>query len=144
MTDAEIRDSLPERDADYLLPKMAAGAATVTRIGTEIHVLFKNYQFPAGLYVPAQADLLVRLIPPYPNASPDMFWTSPTLRRSDGQMPQGCEVMQVPAPGGHEAFYDGVNWQRWSRHPDQGQWRKDIDGLRSYMGSIKMELQRGR
>lgn len=144
MTDAEIRDSFLERDATYLLPRMAEGKLSVTRVGSEFHVVFKGYQFPDGLYTPVTADLLVRLLPGYPNASPDMFWTTPVVRKADGAMPQNSEHMEVPAPEGYKTVYNDVAWQRWSRHPVPGHWRKDIDGLRSYMGSIKMELQKSR
>src|SRR5262245_55035919 len=145
MSEDELREALPERDVDFLLEKGWPASITVTRVGAEIHVVFKDYTFPNGAYIPNSSDLLVRLIPPYPNENPDMFWTLTQVSLAKGGRPAQTEVMQVPAPSGHEQAYANVNWQRWSRHfNDKGLWRPGVDGLRTYMASIRLELERGR
>ena len=145
MTENELKDLLPEQDVDFLLDKGWPEKIAVSRVGPEIHVAFRPYVFPEGRYAPQAADLLVRLIPPYPNENPDMFWTLPVVLLPNGQRPVQTEVMQIPSPTGFEAAYSGTQWQRWSRHfGDTALWRPGVDGLRTYMTSIRLELERGR
>jgi hypothetical protein len=137
MTEDDLRDSLPERDVEFLLEKGWPDTIETIRVGSEIQVVFKNYQLPAA-YVPEQTNLLVRLVPPYPNENPDMFWTLPHVRLLSGAWPVNSAELQV-------VQNDNVQWQRWSRHfGDKAQWRPGADGLRTYMASIRVEVDKAR
>jgi hypothetical protein len=145
MNEDELRELLPARDVEFLIEKGWPDRIDVSRVGPEIHVRFKSYVLPSGRYNPSAADLLVRLIPPYPNENPDMFWTWPQVKLANGRIPDRAEVMQVPVPSGLEQAYQNANWQRWSRHfNDKSSWRPGIDGLRTYTASIRLELERAR
>jgi hypothetical protein len=122
---------LPELDRDYLTDK--ALEVTVARQGSDLYLIIHNFELPA-VYNPQIADLLIILPAGYPNANPDMFWTRPDIRLTNGSWPQAADV--------HEQRGDG-SWQRWSRHFPSGQWRPGIDNVRTYLAAIKIELQRG-
>ncbi len=145
MTEEALEDLLPQSDVEYLREKELLDSVVVSRVGEETHVIFKHYALPDEHYSPSTTDLLVKLIPPYPNGNPDMFWTLPHVRLKNGAVPAQSEVKQVPAPSGFEKVYNNAEWQRWSRHfNDSGLWRPGIDGLRTYMASIRVELAKGR
>jgi hypothetical protein len=145
MTEEELYDLLPAGDVEYLVEKELLSSIVVNRVGQEIHVVFSSYQMPDGNYTPSVTNLLVKLLPPYPNSNPDMFWTFPHIRLKNGALPDRANLMQVPAPSGFEMLYDNVEWQRWSRHYQQSNlWRPGIDGLQTYMASIRIELAKGR
>ena len=38
--------------------------------------------------------------------------------------------------------YLGREWQRWSRHFQNGQWQSGVDGLGSYLALIRQDLER--
>ena len=80
----------------------------------------------------AQADLLLRLAPGYPDVPPDMWWFSPSVRRADGA--------EIPATQAIEHHF-GRPWQRWSRHLTPGQWRSGVDCLESYIAIVRNELR---
>jgi hypothetical protein len=129
---------LPEGDVTFLKEKYPS--AQVYEVGDEVHVLFPSFPFPAA-YQARTADLLVRLPAGYPDAKPDMFWTKPDVKLASGAWPAGCEHHAVPGSGEGVEVYRDIAWQRWSRHgPDS--WRTGVDGLRNFMASIKLELQR--
>ncbi len=93
---------------------------------------FADWTLPRG-YDRASADLLIRLMPGYPDVAPDMWWFAPELRLASGGA--------VEATGPIETYL-GRQWQRWSRHFQGGQWRSGIDGLESYIALINGELRR--
>lgn len=51
-----------------------------------INLVFRDYPIPPG-YNRSTADLLIRIPLSYPDAGPDMFWTSPALTLADGATP---------------------------------------------------------
>ena len=145
MTQDQLHDLLPERDVEFLLEKGWPERIDVSRVGPEIHVRLKGQGLPAGRYDAPETDVLVRLVPPYPNENPDMFWTLPQVKLANGSLPPATDVQQVPAPSGFEHVYQNVPWQRWSRHyNDRALWRPGIDGLRTYIASIRQEFERQR
>jgi Prokaryotic E2 family E len=85
-------------------------------------------------YAPRIVDLLVRLPTGYPNANPDMFWTTPGVRLANGTEPAGAGALET---------YGQRTWQRWSRHYPSGGWRPGVDSLRTYIATIRGELRRG-
>lgn len=120
---------LPESDAEFLTEKGYRYETTTE--GGAINIVIREYRMP-GAYKPEVVDMLIRLPAGYPNANPDMFWTLPNVTLANGTPPRAAEV--------HEAHL-GKQWQRWSRHVPG--WRPGLDGLRSFMTSIRRELDKG-
>jgi hypothetical protein len=123
---------LPEDDELFLAEQGYQYSAKQGAQG-EVLLIIPNFDLPPA-YTPRKAELLIRLLPGYPRTPPDMFWTRPDVRlASNGAFPQAADV--------HET-YDGLAWQRWSRHSDANQWRPMIDGVHSFLRGIKSELSR--
>jgi hypothetical protein len=120
---------LPEIDAEFLKEKDFD--CQIVQAPGEVRVIFRGFCFPAQ-YMPRQANLMVRLPAGYPNGNPDMFWTQPDVKLTNGGFPQNADY--------HDSSAEG--WQRWSRH-DNG-WRAGIDNLRTKIASVRRELDKGR
>jgi hypothetical protein len=132
-TPALPTELLSKEDLSYLEQK--GYQYTVTQTDGLIYVVIKQYTLPPA-YTPTQVDLLLRLPPNFPVARPDMFWTFPHVRRvATGTYPQASETFDVN--------YQDRNWQRWSRHFDARLWRPGVDNLKTYLGTIRRELQKG-
>jgi hypothetical protein len=120
--------TLPPADAEFLaergIPYESAqdGAASC--------LVFTDWLLPGG-YLVARSDLLIRLMPGYPDLAPDMWWFSPAVSVA-GQIP-GTDLSET---------YLGRNWQRWSRHFQPGQWQSGVDGIESFLALISCELDR--
>jgi hypothetical protein len=84
-------------------------------------------------YSITSVDLLVIFPAGYPNANPDMFWTSPRVTLKNGATPTATGV---------DENRGGRTWQRWSRHWTTT-WRPGIDGLRTFLAAVRQELDRG-
>lgn len=89
-------------------------------------VVIHGFMIPAGLE-PNEADLLLRLPPGFPDASPDMFWLCPAVTVSGGAPIPGTESVEP---------HLGRMWQRWSRHIS-GQWRPGIDNMATYLAYVR-------
>ena len=129
MTPPEV-SLLPDEDQDYLDAK--EWRTEVEEVGSAIWVVVQDYVLPAA-YTPREVNLLVVLPTAYPNANPDMFWTSPDVMLSTGGWPLRADCQETK---------NGRGWQRWSRH-FAGSWRPGVDGLRTYFAAIRRELERG-
>jgi hypothetical protein len=79
----------------------------VIQDGARWYVVLEKYEFPSGHYVPGRADLMVMADYQYPQSRMDMFWTDPTVRCTNGNLPQNADVFEQ---------YGGRQWQRWSWH----------------------------
>lgn len=118
-----------------LPPKLAREIAgleskpEITEEGGVINLVFRQFPIPAGYNQP-HADVLVRIPLAYPDAGPDMFWTSPQLSRQDGRPPQSAEVMES---------YIGQQWRRFSWHLI---WKPNTDTLDSYIHFVRRGLER--
>ena len=123
---------LPETESAYLNEKGFVWTATKEGTGF-IHIVIKDFPFPG--FSPDKANLLIRLPPAYPNANPDMFWNYPTVKRPNGTLSKATESQEA---------YNGITWQRWSRHMAAGLWRPGIDGLKTYITVIKKEIEKGK
>lgn len=130
MVDGDPEQLLPELDRDFLTEK--GYAFSVGKVGGEVHVILRDFEFPAA-YAPRKADLLVILPGGYPNAQPDMFWTFPDVKLASGDWPKNCDAHKQ---------YGEHNWQRWSRHFN-GAWRAGVDGLRNYLAAVNKEIAKG-
>ena len=122
--------SLPSCDTSYFAER--GTEHTVTSEANMTCVVLHGYRLPPE-YEPAQADLLLRLNPGYPDVHPDMWWFNPPVRRRDGQTVPATEVTEQ---------HLGRTWQRWSRHFNNGQWQPGIDCLETFLALIRKELER--
>lgn len=122
---------LPEVDRDYLESKQYDHV--VEKVGDAVHLIIRGFELPEA-YLPRRADLLLILPAGYPNSSPDMFWTHPDIKLTNGAWPQAAEV--------HETYGDR-SWQRWSRHFNGGSWRPGIDTICTFLAAIRRELSKG-
>ncbi len=122
--------TLPPTDADFLAARSIMHQLTVE--GNVTCVVFPSWPLPSG-YDCASSDLLVRLMPGYPDVAPDMWWFDPGIRLASGGVVPATEYMEP---------YLGRQWQRWSRHFQPGQWKSGIDGLESFLALIGGELLR--
>ena len=120
---------LPEIDAEFLEEK--GFDYQVVQASGEIRVIISNFPFPEQ-YTPRASKLMLRLPAGYPNANPDMFWTNPDVKLTNGAYPLNAGYLDPTADG----------WQRWSRH-DYG-WRGGIDNLRTKLASVRREIEKGR
>jgi hypothetical protein len=101
----------------------------VTEDGSVVNLVFRNYPIPPG-YNRSAADLLVRIPLSYPDAGPDMFWTSPALTLANGGVPQAADSLET---------YINQQWRRFSWHT---RWRPNIDNLHGYMNFVHRRLER--
>lgn len=94
-----------------------------------LNVVIHNFKL-SPKYTPQHTELLIRLLPGYPDVGIDMFWTKPDITFTDNnQKPPATEI--------HENHI-GSEWQRWSRHPG---WRAGIDCMETFFfGAIFKEL----
>jgi len=132
MSEIAAEELLSEEDAAFL--KSKEFSHSVTQVDGFVHVVIHNYQMPKA-YSPQATDLLLRLPPNFPLAHPDMFWTFPHVRLQNGQYPDRADQFDVN--------FQERRWQRWSRHIDASQWRPGTDNLKTFLGTIKRELEKG-
>jgi hypothetical protein len=119
---------LPQIDVDHLNER--APGFLIETDGSMTCILIPNFPLGPG-FERANADLLLRLSPGYPDVPPDMWWFSPPVRRTDGA--------EIPATQARERHL-GREWQRWSRHLSPGQWHSGIDSVESYLSLVRREL----
>jgi hypothetical protein len=126
----DAKKLIPEEDVAFLSEK--GYSFDILKNGNDVLVTLHKFPLP-DVYEPNIVDLRVVLGPGYPNANPDMFWTSPWVKlKTTGADPQNSS---------EAAAYPDGQWQRWSRHYESG-WRPGIDGLRAFLASIRSELNR--
>lgn len=122
-------DLLLEEDKAFLLRK--GWTVEVTKADNqEIYIIIRNFPL-SSRYSPRQTDVLIRILPGYPDSPLDMFWTKPdVLLAENNQKPNQADS--------YETFF-GEQWQRWSRHLNG--WRGGIDCLESfYAAALHKEL----
>ena len=127
-----LAELLAEEDGAYVISKGYETEAS--QVDGFVHLVIRNFAFPAA-YTPNSSDLLLRLPPNFPSAKPDMFWTFPHVRLGTGGYPRAADQFDVQ--------YQGRQWQRWSRHFSADHWRPGTDNLKTYLGTIRRELQKG-
>jgi hypothetical protein len=101
---------------------------TVVEDGGAINLVFRSYPIPPG-YNSMRTDLLVRVPLAYPDAGPDMFWTSPSLTLMGGAEPRNGNSIEV---------YIGERWRRFSWHTV---WKPTVDNIHGYMHFIRRRLE---
>lgn len=104
-------------------------------------VLLDSLQAPSSMFVkdeqgqitPAGNFKLLIVVPNgYATTRLDSFYTQPRLLRSNGAEPDRA--------GGSSNFL-GSDWQFWSRHLAESEWRVGIDGMETYMQYVLNELR---
>ena len=116
---------LPGDDRAFLAEQFPRFTETVD--GGMLCVVLQDFPLPDGL-TPAQADLLLRLAPGYPDVPPDMWWFGPAVLRADRKPIPATQVTE---------HYFGKPWQRWSRHLGPNQWRPGVDSIQTFMALVK-------
>lgn len=122
-------NSIPELDIEFL--ELNSFIYEIKSFRSSLHLIIKDFQFPSEYYDHSQVDLLIQFPVGYPNTPLDMFWTNPSIKLLNGNIPIRTE---------HHAEYHGRLWQRWSRH---GVWRPGIDSLKNFIRSIYTEINKG-
>ena len=140
--DAEIR--LSQEDCFYSAPPANYGSLDLrpADVGSEqfhcvpqpdgwTFLVVSNFAVPGG-YSHNKAELLVKLPPGFPDASPDMFWVTPHLKTATGSVPQGtCQESLL-----------GEQWQRFSWHLRPGAWHPGVSTLRDFMRCIQARFEK--
>lgn len=94
-------------------------------------VVIKDFPLPPGKFDRDIVDVMIQLPAGYPDASVDMFYTSPWIKlKSTGAYAKCADVAQQ---------FAGKNWQRWSRHAD---WRAGIDGIRTMVTRATLAFEK--
>ena len=101
----------------------------ITEDGSVINLVFRNYPIPPG-YNSSSTDLLIRVPRSYPDAGPDMFWTSPSLTLANGAEPQSGNSIET---------YLDRQWRRFSWHII---WKPTVDNLAAYIHFVRRRLER--
>ena len=122
--------SLPQVDKDFLSER--AIEHQISSEGGMTCVVLPKWQLPKG-FDHEGSDLLIRLAPGYPDVHPDMWWFDPPIHLADGQKLPNTEAREN---------HLGRQWQRWSRHFSNGQWKPGTDCLETYLTLIKQTLER--
>jgi hypothetical protein len=94
-----------------------------------INVVFKEFTLGEGFSRPT-SDLLVRVPKSYPEAGPDMFYTSPEVTLASGLNPQSAE---------HNEIHIGKQWRRFSWH--KAAWNPSVDNMHGYLEFIRKRLR---
>jgi hypothetical protein len=113
-----LAKELGELDAP---PEIVEEAAAVS-------LIFRNFPIPPG-YNRVAADLLLRIPRAYPDAGPDMFWTTSALTLADGSPPKNSEVVESLL---------GESWRRFSWHTN---WRPNVDNLHGHIQVVRRRLE---
>ncbi len=121
---------LPQSDLVYLNERSVV--YEITAESDMICVVIPRWPLPSGFDRDA-VDLLIRLSPGYPDIPPDMWWFSPPVHLKNGGNLAATNVVEV---------HLGREWQRWSRHLNNGQWHSGVDGLESFLALIRQDLVR--
>jgi Prokaryotic E2 family E/Multiubiquitin len=124
-------DTLPSFDQTFLVDH--GFQFEVVQETGKTGIILKSLDLPEGKFNAETADILVLLPAGYPDCAPDMFYASPHLTLTNGQVPKACTA---------QLNYAGRVWQRWSRHNNA--WRPGIDGLRTMVARIKTALSEAR
>lgn len=134
---------LPEEDREILSSKQISYQEKEEKLpdgNVRRGVIFSVFSFEGSLYQKngdgalapcARCDLLVLIPPGYATTKLDSFYTRPHLRRVGGGDPNCATVDQK--------LFD-LDWQFWSRHMTDDDWKKGAYDLWAYLQIIRNEL----
>lgn len=124
---------LPSKDQQYLKSQSITFEAKAE--GSKKGVILKDFPLPHGKFEQDQADILILLPSGYPDARPDCFYTSPSLKLT--------QTKQLPkATRPNNLVFNQQKWQFWSRH--NSDWRPGIDGIRTMIKRVEYSLEAAR
>lgn len=90
-------------------------------------LLLHDFPIPDGYTVRTSTAAII--IPTnYPTQELDMVYFSPSIVRTDGQVIRQTNVQQV---------FDGITYQRWSRHYTITKWKSDEDSVATHVMAIR-------
>jgi len=121
--------ALPPRLDKELGELRQEGEVEITEETDAISLVIQTFSVGEGFNQPT-TNLLLRVPKTYPDAGPDMFWTSPELLLANGCIPQAAESMET---------YLGRTWRRFSWH--KAAWNPTIDNLHGYLEFIRRRLR---
>ncbi|MGB9498697.1 MAG: E2/UBC family protein [Dissulfuribacterales bacterium] len=122
---------LPEADQDYL-SKKALHSREVVENGKK-GIVFIDYILPVNKFDREKVDLLILLPNGYSDIPPDMFYIHPGIfLMPDKKLPKKTQV---------NISFEQKQWQRWSRHSPNNNWRPGIDGIHTYLKKIETALK---
>lgn len=125
---------IPEADRDYLTDKGFEFEEKEYPNGVK-GVLIKGLALPDHKFTLPKSNLLIILPPGYPDVPPDMFYFSPPLLlQPANRFARATESMM--------SFGDNIQWQRWSRHLPPNHWRRQVDGIHTYLKRIEEALNK--
>lgn len=100
--------------------------------GAVCRLILRGVPLPLG-YTTDKVDLNIRLEAGYPDTALDMAYFHPPLERKDGR----------PIPATSADAFDGLTWQRWSRHrTESDKWVPGVDDLATHLACIRFWLER--
>lgn len=102
--------------------------------GGQKGLIIRAHSIPNELIEPGVADILTILPSGFPDCPTDMFYVFPWLKlKGSGAYPKAAD----------QPFdFDGIRWQRWSRH--QSDWRPGVDGMWTVLARINEALRRAK
>jgi hypothetical protein len=135
--------NLPEEDVEFLTEKKVTYrlvSETTPDGGRRNGIIISGVPVPLNLLESAQSGLTQRVdcevmivLPSgYASTKLDSFYTKPHLKRRDGSEPASTSFPQ-------KLFEE--DWQFWSRHLDDKDWRAGVDGIDTYLTYLKNELR---
>jgi hypothetical protein len=122
---------LPKADRSYLEDKGMQYEEVI--VNGNRGVILKDYILPKDRYDHECADVLVLLPPGYNDVPPDMFFTYPWVKLKAEQ----CYASKADVP--YE--FNGIKWQRWSRHAPAQNWRPGIDGIPTIAARVHQAMK---
>ena len=78
-------------------------------------------------------DLMVIIPQGYDTTKLDSFYTDPILKKANGALPE-CATGVEP--------HFGREWQFWSRHLTDDEWKRSVRGFEVYLDYIREALRR--
>ncbi len=133
-------DGLSQRRRDFgLLPRDLAFLERMGHVWDAVDdgrrwLILRDFPLPAHFQV-RTCHLAIEMPTGYPSSQLDMFYCDPPLVLPAGHRPANADVRQV---------IEGREYQRWSRHPEDGVWNPATDGLDTHFGLIELSLIRER
>jgi hypothetical protein len=98
--------------------------------GPQKGLVLPKWAIPPGRLDHTQADLLIILPDGYPDVPLDMFYLNPWVRIAATQKFPRMADVSFP--------FNGINWQRWSRHNND--WRRGVDGIWTMLKRVEHAL----
>jgi len=95
-------------------------------------LLLRDFPVPLG-YIQTRTCVAIEIPQNYPAAEIDMFYCCPHLELGTGVKIPQTECRQV---------VNGLEFQRWSRHRNPGQWSPTRDSVLSHIGLIEESIAR--